>query len=396
MATTYYNTREVELAVQEESAFGTSPGSPIAGDFFKHTSRLHITPQLAKYYRDQDGSVGQGSILGVQDGRSSAQVRIECDAIPSGAASPTAPDISLLLKNHFGSLHTGSAHTTTTSGSSGTSLVLTAGGGAASGVAVGDLIAVDVDATYGYEVRRVTAVATDTVTMNAALSTDPATGRDVKLGTTYIFSASSAASLYLWQFIGAVKHACPGLILPEYEVSIDFNSDTPVVKQSFSGMSKAEVTHSESRPTPTTTGDPLIPTKGYGFIGSDRYCMVSASVRSNNGRTLRQNESCSLEPTGVKFTENNGYTMIEEELHLLLSTGDVDTAALYNSAKSSVTSPLDVVVQLGVTPGDIMAWSTPKFLPTPERVEMDGEMGVKLAGRAIGTSGDDDLFVAFI
>ena len=31
------------------------------------------------------------------------------------------------------------------------------------------------------------------------------------------------------------------------------NSDTPVVKQTFSGMGRQEVVHSETRPTPTTT-----------------------------------------------------------------------------------------------------------------------------------------------
>jgi hypothetical protein len=395
MATTYFNTREVELAVQDEATYGTDPGTPAAGDFFKHTSRLHFTPEIARYFREEDGSVGQGSVLGVQDGRQRCAVRIEVDAIPSGTGT-TPPDIDLLLVNALGSKLTGTANTTTTSGSSGTSLVLTAGGGAASGIVAGMLFAVDVDATYGVEVRRCVSIATDTVTMDAALSADPLTGRDVYVGTTYKASFAAVGSLYLHQFITGVKHAIPGLILPEYEISVGYNSDTPVVKQSFGGMGKQEVVHTETRPTPTTAGDPLIPTKGYGFVGATRYCIVQATLRTNNGRALRQNESCSLEPTGVKFTENNGYTSVEEELHMLLSTGDTDTSALYNSAKAAAATPLSVIVQNGITPGKIVAWNTPKFIPLPERIEMDGEMGVKLAGRCIGTSGDDDVFVAFL
>lgn len=331
----------------------------------------------------------------MQDGRQRCAVSIDVDAIPSGTGI-TPPDIDLLLVNALGTKHTCTADTTTDSGSSGTALELTAGGGAASGILAGDLIGIDVDATYGVEVRRVVSISTDAVVLDSALSTDPAISRDVYVGTTYKFLFSSLGSLYLHQFISGVKHAVPGLILPEYEVSVAYNSDTPVVKQVFSGMGKQEVTHTESRPTPTTAGDPLIPTKGYGFVGADRYCIVSASLKTNNGRALRENESCSLQSTGVKFTENSGYVNAEQELHMLLSTGDVDTSAVYNAAKNATASPLSVIVQNGITPGKIMAWCTPTFIPDAERVELDGEMGVKLAGRAIGSNGDDDVFVAYL
>lgn len=396
MATVYFNTREVELAVQDEVTYGTDPGTPAAGDFFKHTSRLHFTPEIARYFREEDGSVGQGSVLGVQDGRQRCAVKIEVDAIPSGVGT-TPPDIDLLLVNALGSKLTGTANTTTTSGSSGTSLVLTAGGGAASGIVAGMLFAVDVNATYGVEVRRCVSIATDTVTMDAALSADPLTGRNVYVGTTYKASFAAVGSLYLHQFISGVKHAIPGLILPEYEIGIDYSGETAVVKQSFSGMGKQEVVHSETRPTPTTAGDPLIPTKGYGFVGATRYCLAGqATLRTNNGRELRENESCSLQPTGVKFTGNNGYTNVEQELHWLLSTGDTDTAALRASMMASAATPLSVIVQNGVVAGKIVAWATPKWVPLPETVELDGEFGIKGAGRCIGTSGDDDVFLAYL
>lgn len=395
MATTYYNTREVELAVQAEATYGTSPGSPVAGDFFKHTSRLHFTPEIAKYFRDQDGNVGQGSVLGVQQGRQRCGVRIEVDACPSGTGT-TPPDIDLLLVNALGQKHTATANTTTGTGSTGTSLVLATGGGAASGLASGDLIGVDVSASVGIEVRRVVSIATDTVTMDLALTANPVSGRSVYVGTTYKPSFSAMGSLYLWQFITDVKHAVPGLILPEYEISIDYNGETPVVKQTFSGAGMQEVVHTETRPTPTTAGDPLIPTKGFAWVGSTKMCVVSAALRTNNGRVLRENTGCSLEPTGVKFTNNNGYIMVEQDLQTMLSTGDTDTSALYNSMKTSVATPLSVIVQNGVTAGKIVAWTTPKWVPSPERVELDGEMGVRGSGRCIGTTGDDDFYLAYL
>ena len=396
MSTTYFNTREVELAVQDEATYGTKPGTVAAGDFFKATSRLVVTPVISRYFRDQDGSVGQGSILGVQQGRTHSEVKIDVDAIPSGSGT-TPPDIDLLLVNAFGKKHTGTADTTTGSGSTGTTLELTTGGGSSSGIAIGDLIGIDVDATYGIEVRRVVNISTDTVTLDRALSADPASGRAVHVGTTYSPSFSAVGSLYLWQFITTVKHAVPGLIVPDHTINVDYSGDTPNVKESFSGMGMMEVTHTDTRPTPTTTGDPLIPDKGRAWIGDTKFCLVNASLHTNNGRGLRMNESCSLDPTGVKFTGNNGYFLTEAAVSMLLATGDIDTSAIYNSAKDTVANPFDLLVQNGATAGKIVAWSVPRFIVTPGRVELDGEMGVSLAGgRGIGTTGDDDVFLAFL
>ena len=71
-------------------------------------------------------------MLEIQTGRKHTEISVSCDLIPSGVTgTPTAPDIDLLLKAIFGSVQTSVAHTTTMSGA-GTSLVLTAGGGAAS------------------------------------------------------------------------------------------------------------------------------------------------------------------------------------------------------------------------------------------------------------------------
>lgn len=399
MATVFYLTREVELAVQEEATYGTSPGAVAGTDMFKHTSRLHITPKRSRYYRDQDADYAQASVLSpAQKGRESSDLKIDVDAVPSGAGTPTEPDIDVLLKVHFGTKHKATAHTTTTAGSSGTSLVLATGGGAASGIAIGDLIAVDVSAAAGYEVRRVTNVSTDTVTVDRAFTTDPATGRTVKLGTTYKFLNTAALSAYISQWIGGtgVRHAVPGVVLSDFEASCAFDNETPMPKFSFTGRGMKEVTHAVARPTPTTAGIPLVATQAKAWIGAVKVCPISASFKSNNGLELRENLCTGLEPAGVKRTANNSRYSVEGTLDSLLTTGDTDTAAIYELAKASDATPLDIIVQWGIVPSTIVAYCMPRFVCDPERIEISGEFGVRFSGKALGTTGDDEIFLAFI
>ena len=395
----FYLTREVEIAVQEEATYGTSPGAVAGTDMFKQTSRLMLSPKRARYYRDQDADYQQASVLSpAQKGRESTDVKIDMDAVPSGLSTPTEPDIDVLLKTHFGFKHKATAHTTTTAGSTTTSIVLTAGGGAASGVAIGDLIAIDVDAALGYEVRRVTNVATDTLTVTPALGAAPATGRTVKLGTTYKFLNTATLSLYLSQWIGGagVRHSVPGVIITDMEASCAFDNETPMPKFSFAGRGMKEVTHAVARPTPTTAGQPLVLTQGKAWVGAIKVCPITASLKSNNGIELRENLCSSLEPAGVKRTGNNSRYSVEATIETMLTTGTPDTAAMYESAKSSDATPLEITVQWGIVPGTSVAFVMPKFVCDPERTELSGEFGVKFSGKALGTTGDDELFLAFI
>jgi hypothetical protein len=47
--------------------------------------------------------------------------------------------------------------------------------------------------------------------------------------------------------------------------------------------------------------------------------------------------------------------------------------------------------------GNIVAFRCPVWKPrTPERSDIDGEVGIKLAGRCIGSAGNDEVSLAFI
>ncbi len=404
MAITRFLDREHEISLQEEVTYATDPGAAAAGDSFKHTTNLDaIKRVIARYDRNQDRDYAQASVLSTQKGRESSTVKIAADLIPSGnATTPTVPDLDKAFKAVFGSVHTATAHTTTAAGSSGVTLNLTSGGWTASGLADGDLFAVDVDATFGYEVRQAVSHVTDAVTMDRALSANPAISRTVKVGSTFRLLNSAAISLYLKRWIGGAGYrlSVPGVILTDCDLTCDSAQATPVAKVAFSGKGGAEVTHAEARPTFTFAGVPLVPSMipvwlDAGATPRKLYLAGPAALKINNGLDLRDTESRSLVPTGVKRTGNNSRYNVDLSLGMLLTTGDEDTTAIYASIQS--LGSLDVLVQLGKTAGSIVAFRCAKWIPEGTLSGRDGEAGITLGGgKVYGTAGDDEVVLAFI
>lgn len=404
MAIVRFLEREHEMAVQEEATYGISPGTVAAGDSFKHqTPSDAVTRVIARYDRDQDRDYAQASVLSAQKGRESSNVKINGDLIPSGnSTTPTEPDMDLLFKAVLGSVHKATAHTTTAAGSTGVTLNLATGGWTASGLADGDLLAVDVDTTFGYEVRQAVSHVADAVTVDRAFSTNPATGRVVKVGTTFKLLNTAQLSLYLKRFIGGtgLKYAVPGLIVPDMEITVDSGAPTPVARVSFSGNGMPEVVHAEARPTFTFLGQALVPSVSQVWFDAGatpkKLCLAgAASLRVNNGLELRENEGHSLVPTGPKRTGNSSRYNVSLSVGMLLMTGDEDTSAIYAALQSF--TPQDVLIQLGKIAGSIVAWRCPKWIPDPTLASRDGEIGITVGGgRCYGVAGDDEVVLAFI
>jgi hypothetical protein len=390
---------EVELAAAAEVTYGTDAGTVAAGDFFKHQAGPDaIKRVIARLDRDKDARYLSASVITTQKGRESCSWAIPLDVVPSGSGTPTEPDIDILLEALFGSKHKATAHTTTTSGSTTTSIVLTAGGGAASGLQIGDFFALDVDAVYGYEVRQVSNLVTDTITPDRAFSAAPATGRAVKVGTTYRLAVGTIKSFTLKEFIGGStrKRKATGCIVQDCEIKIDSSQDTPAATMQLSGVGKAEETLTDTRPTPTTAGIPLVPSSSKVWFGTTKLQFAGpSSLKFNNALELRENESGALTPTGPKRTANGGNYRTSMALALLGTTGDEDTFALYDAAQSLTAQ--DVLVQLGILPGNILAWRCPVFKPEPDLTQLDGEVGINFGGgRCYALSADDEVALGFL
>lgn len=392
----YYLLREDELSTQVESTYGTKPGSPAAGDYFKHTStRLTINRITETYYRDKDRDLAQASVKNVQIGRQKSTIGIDADLIPSGnAATPTAPDTKNLWKELFGKATTLTANSTIAAGSTATIINLAGGGGAATGIRTGggDIIVVDTGGTFGLEARRVVSRSTDAVTLDRALGQVPANAQNVYCGTTYQLDITQLASLHLWLWNGALKYRYPGVILNQGGIKVDFSQRTPVATQSFSGEAQPEAANADTRATPTTAGNPLVPASGKIWLGATKAFMVNAMFSLKNGYELRDSESDALQPNAVKRTGNGGGRyVVEQELDFFFT----DTMQTFYDASRTLTA-IDTICQLGNSPGNIVVWSCPKWQPIGNDTDFGTEIGLKLLGRALGTSGDDEISLAFV
>jgi hypothetical protein len=388
--------RDYELAAQLEATFATSPGALAGADFFKSRTRLPFKRAVSRYDRDNDMDNDQASVVSTQKGRERGSWSITGDIIPAGAATPTKPDMDLFLEAHLGTAKLATAHTTLASGSTATVLNFTAGGVAASGTAVGDLIAVNVDATFGYEVREVITIATDAVTVDRALSAAPAAAQAVKTGATFRLSEAQLKTLHIWGYLNGnnFRHKMGGCIVRDLAMDIDFSGETPVATINVSGEGQQLVTHTTSRPTPVTAGQPLLPSEGKCWLGTALTRIVKAGIKSNNGIDLRAVDSTSLLPTGVKRTGNKGRYMVTQALDLLIT--DATSEGYFDNAAS--LSALDVIVQLGVTPGQIVAWRTRNWIPDGDVSGIGEEAAISLAGRAYATAAalDSEVVIAFL
>lgn len=380
--------RDYELFAQLESTYGVSPGALAGTDAFKHTSGKALKRAKASAKRDGEKSTASASVVTQYGGREKSTVTIETYMVPSGTVA-VAPDVDQLLEAHFGTKLTPTAATTTTSGSTGVTLELTAGGGAASGIVAGMLIAVDQDGAGNYEVRRVTALATDTVTVDLAFTTaSVATGRAVQPLTTYKFSSAALKTVHLWEFLNGdnFRHKAAGCTMRTLAGDIDFTQQVPMGTFKFGGEGGAvSAQTSTSRPTPTTAGDVLVPTVGTVWIGSTKGCFIKGGFASDNGIELRETESCSLTPTGVKRT---GRFSVTASLSVLLTTA---AEGYYDNA--SAQTAYSVIVQLGVLAGKRVAWCLPKFIPDTQDGAEAGEVSLDLAGNALATTTDDEIYL---
>jgi hypothetical protein len=389
---------DFEHALQLEGTFNTAPGAPVGADFVRFRTRFPFKRKKARVDRDQD-SDNSASVVTTQGGRESSEWELEGDVTPNGNGStPTKCDADPALEAHFGLSTACTAHTTTAAGSAGTSIVLTPGGGAASGIPTGGnvIIAIDIDGAGAYETRRVISRSTDTLTIDQAFSSDPPTGRTVKVSAaTYKYSKAQLKTLhgYTWLSGDNFRQKVGGLIAQMLELGIDASGEAPTATWKFSGPGCQIAPHSTAKPTPVTAGQPLVPTKTKVFVGSTLHCLTKVQFQGDNSIELRESELCDQFPSGVKRTKNNGRWNGRLTLGLLLTTGTVE--GYWDNADGLTSYNLNI--QIGITPGQILAINIPKFIPDAEVGDVAGEVALELVGRCYdSTTGDDSVFLALI
>jgi len=384
--------------VQLESVFNTSPGALAGGDAFKCQSPKLLKRIKARKDRDKDKDNNQASVTTTQGGREKSSFQVKGNVIPSGnAATPTEPDMDPFFEAHLGTKHKATAHSTTAAGSTTTVVNFTPGGVAASGVQVGDIIVVDVSAAFGLEARQIPAggITGDAVTVDRALSGAPAAARAIYVGTTYRLSVAQMKTLHIWEYLNGnnFRHKAGGCAPRQLEITIDGNTDTPTTEVTISGEGAQQATHATSIPSPTTAGDWHEPTEAKVWVGTNIHCLVSFALKSDNGVELRETDFCTLFPSAVKRTGNDGRYMVTLDLEILLQTGTIE--GYYDNA--GTLQGYDVEAQLGILPGKIVVIRIPKWIPDEDVDAANGEVSLKGSGRCYATAAlDDEFTLAFI
>lgn len=389
--------REYEWAVQKESVYGTSPGSLAGTNFFKHRVMGFPKRVVEKIDRDMEANNAQGDVQTLMVGRQTGDATIEVDLIPNGNTStPTAPDCDLLYQGLFGSSHVATAHTTTGAGSSGTTLNLTAGGGAASGLQQGDLFACNQDSAGNYEVRQVVSISTDAVTIDRAFTTNsPASGQAVKVGTTYLLTFSPVVSLFLWNFnYNNLRYQIPGCVVDSWDLTVKGSDKTPLGLQKFMLKGQRRIAQSStSRPTPSTNGVQLVPIPAKLWIGAVKYSFVDLTLSIKSGLALRNNESGQLYPDAATRTAAKGYWNVELGITPLVT----DTWQTISDNASTYTTQ-DAMVQFGNTPGQIVGFRAQNWRPIGDEMDVGGEVAYGFKGRCLGSASAplNSLYLAYI
>lgn len=394
-----FNDKDHEIFVEAEASYNDTTATPSAGDAIRTRTGFPFKRMKSRRDRDQEFD-GSASVHGTVGGKEKAEWEIEMSITPSEVtATPTPPDAFALFTAHMGSQDTGAGHSTVTAGSTTTVLQGTAGAVTAMGLAVGDFIGVEAPAgntTLGVEVRQVTVIATDAITVTPALSFAPASGRAIYAAVTYKLLRSSTGTVVIYSYLSGDngRQMLPGCVVSDMEVTYDPSDDVPEAMVKFSGEGAKIIPLATTKPTGTFAGNPLSPTQAFAWIGSNKACVTNLTLTSNNGQEVRNNESCSLVPTGVKRTGNNGKYLINLAMDMLFTTGTVEG---YYDVADDLTA-YDVTVQLGVELGKIFAFRTPSWRPDVDRDAVDGEASLSLTGRCYSnaSTADTEITVAFL
>ncbi len=382
-----YRTKDQVFFLQEESSYNVEPDAVAAGDAALTRTVQPFVREKARSDRDSDLD-RSASTFTTQGGREKSAFTYENAVLPAGVtATPTAPDYFVLPKTHFGSQSIHSAHSTTTSGSTGTALNLATGGVAAMGLAVGDIILVNVSSAVGIEARQVRALpGSDVVTMCRALTADPASGRAVYGTVNWKYSQSNLLSFRGYQYIDGDNHrqACGGINPNVFELSGDWSGDTTEIQEKYTGPGAQLAPYSTSMPTPSilATALPLVTNQGLVWLGSSKACVNKFQLTANNGIELIENGSCGEFPTGLKRTGNNGKYDVQLGIDYTLES------QTHFDAADALTA-IDTIVQLGNQLGSIAVFVCRKWIPNADRGDIAGLFGDMLSGRCYATAGSE-------
>lgn len=305
---------------------------------------------------------------------------------PSGTLG-TAPEHSLFLEHGLGTKTLGTATTTVSASPSPTTTGFTVA--SPTGIAVGTMIAVNL-AGVGIEVRMVTGLSTAAVTVNQAFSAAPTSGDTVKTGVQYTPASNLASSFALGSYITTngtlFSRQLNGCVVEKLGFQFDANSE-PMF--SASGPACDQTRPAQAQPGGFTTVGTGIPTGLTGAlrVSAAAYPFLKAGINIQNSMKVRNAEYGLAKANGF-------YRSGRRSVDVSIDAYVEDPAVLYALGESSVTAP--ILIQTGNTSGQIIAVYMPAVeFEIPTTPSGDGELTWSFKGTALGTAGNDEIYVAY-
>lgn len=324
-------------------------------------------------------------------GRADASFDVKKMALwPSGTIG-TLPEANLFLKHGIGAVKAGALSTTITNATSPSTTQFTLDD--VTGLAVGDPVLVKSSGAGGNQVRWVTDIATDLVSVAPALAEAPSTDDVVKacVGYTPVTNPSKSLVLahYLSQNAGSSPQALAremrGCVVDKLAFTFDSNEE-PMLE--VSGPAQQQIRPGQSQPGAFTTVGTAIPSGIIGGlrVGAAAYAFQKAGVTLTNAMKVRNIDYGTR--VGQSF-----YRAGKRAVELSIDAYVEDPAVIYAAAEAATRTP--IVLQTGTTEGQIWAIYMPACeFDVPSTPDDDTELMWSFKGRALGTAGNDEIFVA--
>lgn len=307
---------------------------------------------------------------------------------PSGTLG-TESNIGKLLKGGMGTSHAIVAGLDTTveaaPAPSTTGCTVTS----ATGLAVGDVVLIEVDGAL--EATRVKTLATAAITFDALSAAPDVPGR-VVAGVTYQLTSNITESFAIYKYFnaGGFKQACYGSVVDQIQITFDGTKEVLVALSGpaadYQDSSTGGGTVQVKPVAHTTIGAPAGGMVGSFFVDGNSFLVISAQVTINNNLELRNKELGTQWASGIAGRTQNRKVNVSITFYL-------EDLRLIGMAHSIQRGCLRLLI--GDTSGDMLACILPSVeFEVPETGNELGPKEMTIEGMAYATSGNDAVFLA--
>ena len=377
MPNTYQIGRLGRVYVAQESSYG-SAASLAAGDAVRHlNSKFNQSPRNRVNSPEKHQHPSQ---LYRFDRRKTADWMLSGILYPSGTIN-TLPDADPILKSTFGQVRNVTLSTTVNGSPTTTSVPCVS----VTGLAVGDFILVNAT-NGGRQVRKITNIASTTLTVEPALAAAPSVGNSVKGCITYSFTTALGNSLNMARYLPNVSYEILGGAPESLKIMFDANDE---IMFEASGPAQSRSRPAQSDPGTFTVVGTTPPSGLTGFLRVNTAAeeFLKATFEIKNGIALDNRA----------FGTSAAQAMFRNTKREVLTTIDAmqsdDVSILDVSETNADTQGL---VQCGLTEGSIVAVYAPKIdIETPDDQDGDETLQHSFRGVCKGSSGNDELYLVF-